>query len=180
MNAILRRATREPAPPTPGAAENPREHARLALSHPPELFDHLAALFGAADALRFCEHDQRRPPTILRLAPGVSIDALQADGITLTPHVHPGMVVVQPTPHALLREWSEKGIAQAQDPTSADVVEQCDLRPGISILDRCCGLGTKTIQMREKLGDAGQIIAIDPDGQRIATAIAGPGESQKL
>src|SRR5207248_7587282 len=44
VNAVLRRATREPMPALPDLAINPREHAGLALSHPPELFDRLIAL----------------------------------------------------------------------------------------------------------------------------------------
>jgi 16S rRNA (cytosine967-C5)-methyltransferase len=167
VNAILRRATREPSPPLPNAADDPREYARLALSHPPELFDRLVSLVGVADALRICEHNQLRPPTILRLGPNVPFDALKADGVMITPHEQPGMVVIQPTPHALLREWSDKGIAQAQDPTSAAVVEHGDVRPGMCVMDRCCGLGTKTMQLRERVGESGSVVAIDPDPHRI-------------
>lgn len=167
VNAVLRRGTREALPPLPSADEDPREHARLALSHPPELFDRLANLLGIPEALRFCQHNNRRPPTILRVAPGVSPDALSANDITITPHEKPGMVVIHPTPHDLLREWSHQGVAQAQDPTAASVADFCDIEPGLRILDRCCGLGTKTIQLRERLGEGGSIVAIDPDPHRI-------------
>jgi 16S rRNA (cytosine967-C5)-methyltransferase len=167
VNAILRRATRDPFPALPTAADDPRGYARLALSHPPELFDRLLSLVDVADALRICEHNQLRPPTILRLAPNVSIDALNADGVTIIPHERPRMVVIQPTRHALLREWSGNGIAQAQDPTSAAVIEHADVRPGMHVLDRCCGLGTKTMQLRERVGEAGRVVAIDPDPHRI-------------
>ena len=168
VNAILRRATRQPLPPVPDRDKEPREYARLALSHPPELFDRLVQLLGMDDAIRFCEHNNRRPPTILRLAAGTSIDALRGDGYTLTRHEQPGMVVIQPTPHELLGEWSKQGLAQAQDPTAASVVDECDVQPGQHVLDRCSGLGTKTIQLRERVGEAGSVVAIDPDERRIA------------
>jgi 16S rRNA (cytosine967-C5)-methyltransferase len=151
----------------PIADENPREHARLSLSHPPELFDRVVNLLGTPDALRFCQHNNRRPPTILRLAPNVLRDSVKATDSMVTPHERFGMVVIQPTPHKLLREWSRLGIAQAQDPTAASVADFCDIAPGLRILDRCCGLGTKTIQIRERLGESGSIVAIDPDEHRI-------------
>jgi 16S rRNA (cytosine967-C5)-methyltransferase len=167
VNAVLRRATRDSLPPLPDRQKYPRDYARLALSHPPELFDRLEKLLGISDALRLCEHNNRRPPTILRLSPGTSIEQLRGDGYTLTPHEKPGMVVIQPTPHDLLREWSSKGLAQAQDPTAAGVVDECDLQPGQNVLDRCSGLGTKTIQLRECIGETGSVVAIDPDERRI-------------
>ena len=169
VNAVLRNATRQPPPAPPGAEENPREYARLVLSHPPELFDRLEKLLGPSDALQLCEHNNRRPTTILRLSPGVSIEELATEGITLTPHESPGMIVVHPTPHALLRRWAEEDLAQAQDPTAVAVVDDCDLQPGQRVLDRCCGLGTKTIQLRQRVGENGIVIAIDPDARRIET-----------
>jgi 16S rRNA (cytosine967-C5)-methyltransferase len=167
VNAVLRRSLREPRPMLPDRAADPREYARLALSHPPELFDRLVDLLGTEDALRFAEHDNASPPTILRLAPGVTLEQLQSDkDVTLTPHEHPGMMVMHPTRSDLLSRWSRQGLAQAQDPSSADVVEHCDVCPGMRVLDRCCGLGTKTLQIREKVGDAGTIVAVDPNERR--------------
>jgi 16S rRNA (cytosine967-C5)-methyltransferase len=99
--------------------------------------------------------------------PDTSIASLIVDGVTITPHERLGMLVVQPTPHHLLRDWSENRIAQAQDATSAAVPLFCDVQPGMNVLDRCCGLGTKTLQLREQLGDTGSIVAIDPDPHRI-------------
>lgn len=163
VNAVLRRATRDPAPPLPDPAIDPREYARLAYSHPPELFDRLEQLIGAEKALRFCKHSNLAPPTILRMLNGTVPAQLQVEGITFTPHRASGMFVVKPTPHALLREWSFKGLAQAQDPTSAAVLERCDIQPGQIILDRCAGRGTKAMQIAERLGRRGRIVAIDSD-----------------
>jgi 16S rRNA (cytosine967-C5)-methyltransferase len=167
VNAILRRATRDALPALPDREEDPREYARLALSHPRELFDRFEKLLGTLNALRLCEHNSRRPPTILGLSSGTSIDQLRGDSYTLTPHEQPGMVVIQPTLHDVLRKWSREGLAQAQDPTAASVVDECELQPGQNVLDRCSGLGTKTIQLRQRVGESGSIVAIDPDERRI-------------
>jgi 16S rRNA (cytosine967-C5)-methyltransferase len=169
VNAVLRKAaTSGGTPPLlPDPALEPAAYAETALSHPRELFDRLVRLLGVPDALRFCEHDNREPPTIVRLMPDASADDLQSPGVTVTPHAHLGMFVVEPAKKALLAEWARRGIAQVQDPTAATVVEQIPISPGQHVLDRCAGLGTKTIQLREKVGDGGQVVAIDAMPQRV-------------
>jgi 16S rRNA (cytosine967-C5)-methyltransferase len=171
VNAVLRRAAREGMPALPAADVDPREHARTALSHPSELFDRLVELLGStSDALKFCKHDNAPPPTILRLGSGVALRDLDApDDVKLTPHEQSGMIVMQPTRAGLLREWSRRGLAQAQDPTSAAVVPQLDAQPGELVLDRCCGLGTKTLQIVEQIGHTGRVVAIDPSPARTNT-----------
>lgn len=79
------------------------------------------------------------------------------------------MYVVDPARQPLLAEWSAAGLAQVQDPTAALVVGQCDLKPGQAVLDRCSGLGTKTLQMREWIGNTGTIVAVDPSPARCTT-----------
>jgi 16S rRNA (cytosine967-C5)-methyltransferase len=78
------------------------------------------------------------------------------------------MVVVTGARRVHLADWAARGVAQVQDPTAATVVQRADLRPGQSVLDRCCGLGTKTLQMRDAVTEEGRILAIDPAEQRCA------------
>ena len=163
VNAVLRRATRERPPALPDAKKSPRDYAKLAYSHPPELFDRLEALLGTERALQFCRHSNVAPPTILRLLPGATKDLLHVGDVSIFAHRTPGFFVIKPTPHALLRQWSFDGIAQAQDITSAQVVDHCDMHGDMTVLDRCAGRGTKTMQLAERLGEAGRIIAIDAD-----------------
>ncbi len=181
VNAVLRKATRDPAPPLPDESAA-ADHARLALSHPHDLFKRLGDLLGQADALRFCRHDQLEPPTILRLDDpagflaqytpeslaiprnndGFPTAPLTINDITLTPHASAGMYVVTGAKRAALAEWAQKGLAQVQDPTAAAVITIARLQPGQSALDRCAGLGTKTLQIRRIIGDTGQLVALDP------------------
>lgn len=169
VNAVLRNVGRMPEPPIPSADDDVTEHARLALSHPPELFSKLADELGIEQALSICRHDNAEPPTILRLALGVDVSQLAADGISILPHERAGMAVVHPARRSLLADWSQRGLAQVQDPTAAEPVRYLDVHPGQSILDRCCGLGTKTLQIRDLLGDAVQIHAVDPSDVRTRT-----------
>ena len=71
-----------------------------------------------------------------------------------------------PAKRALLGSWADRGIAQPQDATSAAVVPLLGIEPGMRVLDRCSGMGTKTLQMREDLREAGSIVAIEPSSAR--------------
>jgi 16S rRNA (cytosine967-C5)-methyltransferase len=166
VNAVLRKAASAPSPPGTPGGEGTRDFAQTFLSHPRDLFDRLQKLLGTEDALRFCEHDNREPPTIVRLSPGIAPSQLESPGVALTPHEHPGMFIVEPAKKSLLADWSRRGLAQVQDPTAADVVEHGQIQPGQSILDRCAGLGTKTMQLLEKVGGTGSIVAMDPSADR--------------
>jgi 16S rRNA (cytosine967-C5)-methyltransferase len=150
----------------PDPEHDPKAHAEVALSHPVALFERMTALFGVVGALRLCRHNNAEPPTIIRLFRGVSRDQLSVDGVSVLAHDQAGMLVIQGARQPLLAEWARRGLAQVQDPTSALVVEQLDIQPGQAILDRCAGLGTKTLQMRDRLGESGSIVAVDPNGGR--------------
>lgn len=90
---------------------------------------------------------------------------LRTAGVTVTPHEQAGLFVVEPR-IAVLARWAEEGVAQVQDPTAASVVPTLEIEPGQRLLDRCCGLGTKTMQMRDILGPAGSILAADASERR--------------
>jgi 16S rRNA (cytosine967-C5)-methyltransferase len=154
VNAILRRSMRQPAPLAP---------MPIALSHPPELLDRLKSLLGEEPAVQFAHHNNRQPPLIVRIFSSADSKQLLEPGLALSPHQQTGMYVVANATHSILADWSRRGIAQVQDPTSALVVQQCDIQPGQKILDRCCGMGTKTLQLHEHLEKTGQIYAMDPN-----------------
>jgi 16S rRNA (cytosine967-C5)-methyltransferase len=166
VNALLRTAALTPDVKLPDARDNPQQYAQIVLSHPPELVQRLFKLLGTEQALEFCAHDNREPPTIVRLFKGVTAEQLTADGVTITPHAKPGMVVVGGARRPTFADWAARGLAQVQDPTSAQVVGNLDLQPKQNVLDRCAGLGTKTFQIHEQLGDDGWIMAVEPSEAR--------------
>jgi 16S rRNA (cytosine967-C5)-methyltransferase len=161
VNAVLRKATRDPEPPLP-PRDRAADYAHIVLSHPPDLFRKLEQLLGKEDALRFCEHDQSEPPTIVR----ASNEIPTTPGLTLTPHEQACMYVIAGAKRSHLADLAAKGLAQVQDPTAAAVAAHVNAQPGQTLLDRCAGLGTKTLQLRELAGDTGRVIAIDPAEQR--------------
>jgi 16S rRNA (cytosine967-C5)-methyltransferase len=162
VNACLRRALREPDVPLPKATDDPIKYATIVLSHPPPLVTRLIELLGVERAIQFCEHDNREPPTIVRLFQGAQLPSDDS----IRPHEQPGMFVVKGGKRATFADWAARGIAQVQDPTSARVAHHLDLQPGQDVLDRCAGLGTKTLQIHDLLGGSGWIMAVDPSEPR--------------
>ncbi|MFI5380799.1 MAG: transcription antitermination factor NusB [Tepidisphaerales bacterium] len=166
VNAILRKAAARNWPATPDAASDPAGHAEIALSCPRTLFARLAETFGADEALRQCRHNNTEPPLIVRLNPGRSLDEIDLGGVVARPHEQPGMVVLDSPPVRLLAELADRGIGQVQDPTAAAVAPLLELSPGQTVLDRCCGVGTKTMQLADAVGPAGVVVAMDPSDAR--------------
>ena len=161
VNAVLRKAAataKDPLPPS----EDPVEQARLQYSHPQELFDRLQALLDTERALEICRHNNAEPPTIARLAPGKTAADLEAAGFFFLPHTQPGMVVLVGADKATISRLVDLQLAQIQDATSASVIAAADIRSGMTVLDRCAGMGTKTIQALELTGTSADIVAIDP------------------
>lgn len=175
VNAVLREAIRRPdvsqkLPDRSDAAA----YAQLVLSHPRPLFEKIEALLGAENALKFCEHSNRTPPTLVRLARGRAIEDLVAAAsgaespIEIVPHDQPGIAVVRGAKQAEYARWAEAGVGQVQDATSAAIVGFLDVREGMTVLDRCCGRGTKTQQLSELAGPGGRVYAVDSSGARIS------------
>lgn len=81
VNAVLRQAIRNPD--VAGDLPQPSEaaaYAELVLSHPRPLFEKLEALLGPENALKLCEHNNRTPPTLMRLSRGRRIEDLHREG----------------------------------------------------------------------------------------------------
>lgn len=171
INAVLRRALREPDAPLPDRS-NAAEYARVVLSCPPDVFQRLVKEIPIEGALQLAQRMSEEAPLIVRRI-GPAMPAAP-EGVTITPHEVDGMYVVDGATDLLLGDWSAQGIAQAQDPTSAAIVSA--LVPSLSvgeeperrlrICDRCCGVGTKTLQLGERFPGA-DILAIDPAAHRI-------------
>ncbi len=169
VNAVMREAIRNPdvGEKLPTRA-NTAGYCEVVLSHPRPLVEKLMSLFSPADTIRFCEHNNRTPPTLARLIGDATIESLSAGDLKITPHQQPQIVVVEGAKAADFARWAAEGIAQVQDATSAGMVAQLDVQRGMTVLDRCCGVGTKTQQLSELVGESGKVFAVDAAGARIS------------
>lgn len=141
------------------------------LSMPREVWDRVSKLTSAEFARDFALHANQTPATTLRLIGDTSAEKLlacleDADKPKLAPHEQVGFLVVEGARRKHLATWAEAVLAQPQDPTAALVAGECELSEGLSVLDRCAGLGTKTLQILEVVGKGAEIHAVDPNVRR--------------
>jgi 16S rRNA (cytosine967-C5)-methyltransferase len=166
VNAVLRNVQRKGWPAEPDAQADPEAYGERVLSHPRELFCQLAELLGPQKAVAFCRHDNTEPPTVLRLFSCVDASAFTAPGVEIAPHSVGGLVVARGAKMETLRDWAQRGLAQVQDATAAGVVDHLQLSEGMTVLDRCAGLGTKTLQLWDRVGPTGEVVAMDASAFR--------------
>jgi 16S rRNA (cytosine967-C5)-methyltransferase len=164
VNAVLRNFGRQPPP------EVDANDPELGLSFPRDAWSKLVELFGPAKATELARHANTEPPVILRVSEGVDERALReaaedTEGLEFEPHEQPGMLVVRNAKRPAIAGWAEIGLAQPQDPTAALVAKVAELSPGLSVLDRCAGAGTKTLQFHAMT--KGETHAVEPNPSRV-------------
>ncbi len=174
VNAALRRLARErDAIALPALADDPLAHLVHALSFPRWIAERWIAAFGAEAAAALADASNAAPPRTLRAnRRRIGRDALLAelrerfplaaacrfapDGVTLGRRGDPG-------DDPAFRE----GRMTVQDEASQLVVELLDPQPGERVLDACAAPGAKATAIAERVGDAGQVIALDRNARRL-------------
>jgi 16S rRNA (cytosine967-C5)-methyltransferase len=160
VNAILRRATREPqvlrdliqtlAPP-------------IRLSHPDFLFDRWREAWGDELALGLMAWDQDPAPLYLRANPFVPhapARLVEAGGQALS---LPGFYHFSALPRQILLE----GLAYAQDPATRLAPELLDPRPGQRVLDACAAPGGKSALLASLSEGGAHMVAADASPRRL-------------
>ncbi|MFC3130779.1 16S rRNA (cytosine(967)-C(5))-methyltransferase RsmB [Coralloluteibacterium stylophorae] len=162
VNALLRRATREPLP----ASADPA----VASAHPRWLLDALQADWGA-DAAAIVEANRAPAPMWLRVnARRVGRDAYRqrlADaGIEAAPAAELGdaLVLAEPLAPTRLPDWGE-GHVSVQDGSAQQVADALEVADGTRVLDACAAPGGKAAHLLERARVA--LTALDVDAQRV-------------
>ncbi len=169
VNALLRRASREPLP----ASTDPA----VATSHPDWLVQALAADW-PDDLETMLETNNRPAPMWLRVNPGqLGIDrllrSLREDGLDASPTpLLPNAARLETAlPVERLPFW-HTGAVSVQDGAAQLAVLALDPGPDERVLDACAAPGGKTTQIAERLfGGEGELLALDIESRRLERVV---------
>jgi len=170
VNAVLRRAAREGAPPAayPDPELDPAGHLAAWGSHPRWIVDRWLARWPLAWVRRVVENDNRPPQVTLRMLERHEDPAalLPADaGVRLTPLDRSGGLyrLDRGDPAEALRHLP----AVVQDPAASAVVDYVGDRFGGPVLDMCAAPGGKTLGLAAARPDSGPFVAADVGSRRV-------------
>jgi 16S rRNA (cytosine967-C5)-methyltransferase len=172
VNAILRRATREPEFNPASDISDPIERLAVENSHPAWLVARWTEAFGFEETKGFTQANNQTPTTSFRVVQtkAVEADALQKLSDSGVPHERSNLVdgawrvsVVS----KLVRELAERGEIYLQDEASQLVAKTVGAADGEQILDLCSAPGGKTTLIAESSNAS--VVAVDVSERRLAT-----------
>lgn len=182
-NAVLRRAVRERGQ-LAGLLEDDSTAAAAAVAHSVPVW--LAELWwrelGEEEARSLLAASNRPPERALRVntlrsSPEAAVSALAGVGVRARrPQAPPPLaaaeIVVAEGSLAGAMAMIERGDLVPQSRASAAAVELLDPQPGEQVLDLCAGPGIKSGQIGARMGDRGEVIAVEQDASRAAEVAA--------
>ncbi|HEX8458494.1 MAG TPA: 16S rRNA (cytosine(967)-C(5))-methyltransferase RsmB [Pyrinomonadaceae bacterium] len=161
INAVLRRATREPDYDPATGATTELERISIHTSHPAWLVARWIDSFGAHAAESFAHANNRTPPVAFRVNPARAredevVARLNEAGVeTVRSEVAPGarrIVEGSGGGASVLRALAAEGAIYTQDEASQLVAHVVGARAGELLLDACAAPGSKTTQIAAQGG----------------------------
>lgn len=184
INAVLRRATREPEVNPTNLTSDRTEQLAVATSHPPWLLERWTRAFGWEETEALAHANNEPAPVAFRVItnqadePEVLERLRQAGGI-LTPSKIAKRAWRVTGAGSLLPELSAKGEIYLQDEASQLVAEMLAARRGERVLDLCAAPGSKTTHIAGYSSDLATVIASDLYEHRLRT-VASAAKTQGL
>jgi 16S rRNA (cytosine967-C5)-methyltransferase len=172
LRAFVRRGERERRPALP---KDPLDALAVRCSFPTWLAARWVTRYGAEEAERLMRAMNDRPPMTVRVNTLRTTrerarerlrleEGLAAEPTRWAPE---GLVVEHGGPPGTWKAFVD-GDLIVQDEASMLVSRLLEPRPGETIADVCAAPGTKTTHIAALMGDAGRVIACDPDRARLA------------
>jgi len=157
----------------PAYERKPLQYVETQYGVPPWLAERWHRTFKPAGCFQICEALIRRPGLSLRVnglraEAQTVLTALASRDIAARIHEPTGAVLCPPGTSAVGVLEIEDGLCQPQDATSQRTLLEAGLRPGMTVVDWCAGIGTKSIQAAELLKNDGIVIASDIDENKLA------------
>lgn len=185
VNAVLRRATREPDYDPAAMIREPLERISVETSHPLWLIERWSNCFGAEEAAALARSNNEPPPVAFRLS-GEALagrrDALaelrEAGGeLTASEIARDAWRIVGAA--GKLRELARAGAIYLQDEASQLVAQALDASEGERVLDACAAPGSKTTHLAGRLKRGGLIVAGDLYEHRLRTLLETSARQQQ-
>jgi 16S rRNA (cytosine967-C5)-methyltransferase len=176
VNAVLRRATREPDHDPAATIDDPIERTAVATSHPPWLIERWTKAFGREEAGAFARSNNEPAPVAFRVVknraqPSEVIEQLQRSGASLIPsRIASGAWRISGGA-SLLSKLVAEGKVYLQDEASQLVAGVLRAEPGDRVLDLCAAPGSKTTQIADIASDSAIIVASDLHEHRLRTVV---------
>jgi 16S rRNA (cytosine967-C5)-methyltransferase len=175
VNAVLRRLARESETLVlPAFEDDPLEHIVHALSMPEWIARRWIDELGAEEAAALAAASNTTPPVTVRanrtrIGPADLLEELRGD----FPDAHrctlaPDGLVLGHHGNPASRPAFLEGRYTVQDEASQLIVCLLDPQPGDRVLDTCAAPGTKATAIAERLGETGQVVALDRSPKRLA------------
>ena len=176
VNAVLRRATREPEVDPTSNIEDPIERLSVATSHPAWLIERWTKAFGVAETEALALANNEPSPVAFRVvnnrAPEVDVcERLRQSGAEVVPSKITSGAWRITGAGDLLAELASVGQVYLQDEASQLVAGSLDVRPGHRVLDLCAAPGSKTTQIADLSRDSAVIVAADLYKHRLNTVV---------
>ena len=177
VNAVLRRATREPEVDPAASIPDPIERVAVATSHPPWLIERWTRAFGAEETDAFARANNEPPPIAFRVVntrvPEADVcERLRESGAELVPSKIVNGAWRLTGAGSLLAALAAEGEVYIQDEASQLVATMLDVRPGQRVLDLCAAPGSKTTQIADRALDSAMIVAADLHRHRLRTIVS--------
>ncbi len=174
VNAVLRRATREPEIDPAANIEDSIERLAVVTSHPQWLIARWQAAFGAAETEALAYANNLRAPIAFRVVKKRAnereiCERLQKAGATIVPSKVASGAWRTGGATELLHELVARGEVYLQDEASQSVATHLDLRSGQRVLDVCAAPGSKTTQIADLSLDANEVVGGDLYEHRLQT-----------
>lgn len=174
VNAVLRRAAREPEVDPARGITDTLERLAVVTSHPVWLIERWTRAFGSEETEAFARANNQAAPTAFRVVKQRAseeevIGKLRADGAKLEASKIAKHAWRVTGGGQALSELAAGGNLYVQDEASQMVAQVLDAQPGDRVLDLCAAPGSKTTQIADGLNGSGTVIAADIQAHRLRT-----------
>lgn len=177
VNAVLRRATREPEYDPLLGLTDALERIAVETSHPPWLIARWAKAFGSDEAGRFAHANNANPTVAFRVvhnraSESAVIQKLREAGVVVRPSTLTPRAWLAAESANVVRQLALEGVIYLQDEASQLVAHALGPKAGERILDLCAAPGSKSTLIADLTSDRAFIVSGDLHFHRLRTLTA--------